>query len=374
MIRFTARGGGSAHLAGRLPLAALCAALGLTAVSETDARSARVPLCVGLTVVSAIDDPKGDYESIVRVTALTPKAIELSANADRPVRSSIQRITARRTVLREDFERASFIMHYFSTNGPQTIPGSTALGPSRAVLRALKTTGTAEISLLDPVAASLPPDQMRDYLWPFTLQRVGMTTVAVTVNGAVVELPVIHARGSHIGDRLEVFYLDDDANPLGLVSRFSSGPQDRNALENRLVRISFECDPEIASASGETRIERALREGGRADVYDIFFDFNSDRIRELSEPTLREIADILKRHPDWKLRIEGHTDSIAGDAYNLDLSQRRAAAVSAALTGRHGIAATRLATAGFGESRPKDRNDTLEGRARNRRVELVRQR
>ena len=74
----------------------------------------------------------------------------------------------------------------------------------------------------------------------------------------------------------------------------------------------------------------------------------------------------------WKLGIGGHTDSIASDAYNLDLSTRRAAAVKAALTTSYAVDPQRLTTAGYGESRPKDRNDTLEGRARNRRVELVR--
>jgi outer membrane protein OmpA-like peptidoglycan-associated protein len=240
------------------------------------------------------------------------------------------------------------------------------------VLRALKTKGTADISLLDPVAVSMSPDEMRQYLWPFTLQRVATTVLPVTVNGTLVELPAIHARGSYMGDRLDVFYLDDESHPLGLMSRFSSGPHD-GGRENRLVRISFDCAPVPGAATGQSRIERALLEGRRVDVYDIFFDFNSDRIRQLSEPTLAEIAGVLQRHPDWTLAIEGHTDSVASDTYNLELSQRRAAAVKAALTERYRIDAARLTTAGFGESRPRDRNDTLEGRARNRRVELVRQ-
>jgi outer membrane protein OmpA-like peptidoglycan-associated protein len=334
--------------------------------------SPRIPLCAGLTVVSAIEDPSGDYESIVRVGSITPTSIELDINADRPINSVVRRLVGKRTVLREDLERASFIMHHWSTDGPRTIPGSTALGPSRAVLRALKTKGTADISLLDPIAASMSPEEMRQYLWPFTLQRVATTVVPVTVNGALVDLPAIHARGSYMGDRLDAFFLDDESNPLGLMSRFSSGPHDRGR-ENRLVRVSFDCVPASGAASGVSRIEHALLEGGRVDIHDIFFDFNSDRIRQLSEPTLREIAEVLKRHPDWTLGIEGHTDSVASDAYNQELSQRRAAAVKAALTERYGINPGRLSTAGFGESRPRERNDTLEGRARNRRVELVRQ-
>jgi outer membrane protein OmpA-like peptidoglycan-associated protein len=78
------------------------------------------------------------------------------------------------------------------------------------------------------------------------------------------------------------------------------------------------------------------------------------------------------RHPDWKLSVEGHTDGIASDSYNLYLSRKRAAAVKTALVTRYGTAEGRLTTAGFGKTHPRDTNDTLAGRARNRRVELVR--
>ena len=81
---------------------------------------------------------------------------------------------------------------------------------------------------------------------------------------------------------------------------------------------------------------------------------------------------MLKTHPDWKLQVDGHTDGVGNDAANLDLSKRRSAAVKAALVGRYGIADGRLSTAGHGESSPQATNDTAEGRARNRRVELSR--
>jgi outer membrane protein OmpA-like peptidoglycan-associated protein len=123
--------------------------------------------------------------------------------------------------------------------------------------------------------------------------------------------------------------------------------------------------------AGSDALERELSDTGRADVYDIYFSFNKDTIRPESEPTLKAIAAVLKKHPAWRLSIQGHTDNIAGDAYNLDLSKRRAASVKDALVKRYAIAVPRLATNGFGKTRPKDTNDTLEGRARNRRVELV---
>ena len=124
--------------------------------------------------------------------------------------------------------------------------------------------------------------------------------------------------------------------------------------------------------SSLSTLEKSLQEHGRADIYSIYFSFNSDVIREESEPTLKEIAALMRRHPDWKLSVHGHTDNIASDRYNLDLSRGRAAAVMKALTGKYGVDAARLAYSGHGESNPKDSNDTLEGRARNRRVELVR--
>jgi outer membrane protein OmpA-like peptidoglycan-associated protein len=104
-----------------------------------------------------------------------------------------------------------------------------------------------------------------------------------------------------------------------------------------------------------------------------YFDFAGAVIKPESEPVLKAIAGVMEKHPAWKLNVEGHTDNIGGDEYNLELSKQRAAAVKAALVARYHVAADRLATAGYGASRPKDTNDTLEGRARNRRVELVRQ-
>ena len=81
---------------------------------------------------------------------------------------------------------------------------------------------------------------------------------------------------------------------------------------------------------------------------------------------------MLGRRADWRISIEGHTDSVGTEPYNMDLSARRAAAVREALVRAHGIASGRIRTAGFGESRPREPNATPEGRARNRRVELVR--
>jgi len=127
-----------------------------------------------------------------------------------------------------------------------------------------------------------------------------------------------------------------------------------------------------AGSAGGQEIEKSLKEKGRVDVYGIYFDFDRDVLRPESEPVLRQIADAMNANPTWKLYVNGHTDSVGGDAHNLDLSNRRAAAVKQALVAQYRIDPSRLTPKGYGATQPKESNDTLEGRARNRRVELVR--
>jgi outer membrane protein OmpA-like peptidoglycan-associated protein len=170
---------------------------------------------------------------------------------------------------------------------------------------------------------------------------------------------------------------------------------DRNTL--RVIKISSRCTASAGTPAGggggggagtgaghlpgggaagggnDSALEKALENTGKVDIYSIYFSFNSAVIREESEPTLTDIADVLRRHPAWKIGVNGHTDAVGGDQPNLDLSKRRAAAVKDALVKRYGVEASRLATSGSGKSQPRDTNDTLERRARNRRVELVRQ-
>jgi outer membrane protein OmpA-like peptidoglycan-associated protein len=88
---------------------------------------------------------------------------------------------------------------------------------------------------------------------------------------------------------------------------------------------------------------------------------------------LNQIAAILHKNPDWKLSVSGYTDNIGDDAFNLDLSKRRAAAVKDSLVAKYKATAENLTTDGYGSSHPVASNDTIEGRARNRRVELQRQ-
>ncbi|HET7602091.1 MAG TPA: OmpA family protein [Gemmatimonadales bacterium] len=362
--------------------AALLAASLALSPSAADGQTPRsVPLCPGLTLVTAVNGPEGDYESIKTIASADARGIAVTYSAQVPTKNgSLRNWNMRRVMLREDLGAATFYAHYFHSNGSDTIPGSTTLGVSTAVLRSLKRTGTAEITLVEGGNYGFPADRSKapnlyDYEETWKLRRVGTEPVRVTVNDSMVALPAVHARGSYLGAQVDFWFLDDEENPLTLAYGFASGGDALSEAWNlRTVKIAWHCTGSSRTASEERilRLERALREQHRAVVYDLFFDFNSERIRPESEPTLRDIAEVLRRNPDWTLSIEGHTDNVASERYNLELSGRRAAAVKAALATRLRIAGTRLSTAGFGEASPRDRNDTLEGRARNRRVELVR--
>lgn len=99
------------------------------------------------------------------------------------------------------------------------------------------------------------------------------------------------------------------------------------------------------------------------------FDFDKSNIRADATPVLTEAAAVLKENAALKVSVEGHTDAKGTDDYNLKLSMRRAAAVKAFLV-QEGVAESRLSTRGLGESQPVASNDTDDGRAQNRRVEL----
>ncbi len=105
----------------------------------------------------------------------------------------------------------------------------------------------------------------------------------------------------------------------------------------------------------------------------IRFDVNSANIKEESYELLNQYGSVLqKTHPDAKLIVEGHTDSMGSDDYNETLSRERAKAVKDYLITRFGISAERLQVKGAGEGRPLSSNDTDKGRSQNRRVEFIR--
>jgi outer membrane protein OmpA-like peptidoglycan-associated protein len=129
------------------------------------------------------------------------------------------------------------------------------------------------------------------------------------------------------------------------------------AIENKMVD------------AGE--MAKGLREKGHIALYGIYFDTDKAVIKPESRPTLEEIAKLLRAQPQLNVVIVGHTDSQGTYDYNMELSRRRAEAVAAELAKSYKIAAARLRTAGVGFLAPIGSNASDDGRALNRRVELV---
>ncbi len=113
-----------------------------------------------------------------------------------------------------------------------------------------------------------------------------------------------------------------------------------------------------------------LNKSGHVAVYGINFETGKAGITEDSGKVLEQVQKLLADNADLKLRIEGHTDDAGKAKANLDLSKKRAAAVKEWLV-KHGVEAARLTTEGYGSSKPVGDNKTDEGKAKNRRVELV---
>jgi OmpA-OmpF porin, OOP family len=116
---------------------------------------------------------------------------------------------------------------------------------------------------------------------------------------------------------------------------------------------------------------RTIESTGRIALYGIFFDTDKTDLKSESTPTLTEISQMMKTNPKLAILVVGHTDKQGAYEYNIDLSRRRADAVVKALAENYGVDAKRMRGAGVGMLAPAATNDTDEGRAKNRRVEIV---
>jgi outer membrane protein OmpA-like peptidoglycan-associated protein len=134
-------------------------------------------------------------------------------------------------------------------------------------------------------------------------------------------------------------------------------------------------EPAVAESGKVTVDARAISEGlqrdGRIALYGVHFDTNKAVLREDSSEQLESMAKALKEAPAMKVFIVGHTDNQGDHEANMLLSQKRAKAVAESLSAKHGIAPARLLARGVADLSPISSNAAEEGRARNRRVELV---
>lgn len=163
-------------------------------------------------------------------------------------------------------------------------------------------------------------------------------------------------------------YLDDTRllnipnitdNPTGITLSVNHAKQDKNQFIKN-VRI----------AKGAVPLYDKVLTDGKFVTTGIKFDVNKATIKPESMGTINYVVKMMQDNPDWRFSVEGHTDSDGGDDTNQILSEKRAESVRGELI-KLGIAADRLTSKGWGESKPMTANDTPEGKAQNRRVEFV---
>lgn len=339
------------------------------------------PMSVEIVLVDTWRRSSGDVESITHATPAENGSVRVT-NASRGFASDDdtegKASVRNRTLCAVDLADSTIFNTGFGDGYPEIFPGTTEFSLSTATLHLLRTTGEAPLDYVQYEFRS-PPGLYIPFQFSGTLRRVETSDVPypMIVDGQSVTVAAVHAKGIFefsgpeslreevLPDKIkqmgEFYLLDDESKPISLLYKF--GPH----FQIQVVSINYPTHPQV------NPLEHQLLTGKHAVVYGIYFDFNSDRLRPESQPVLNEIADAMSHNPDWKLTIDGHTDNIGGDVKNLDLSQRRAESVRRALVEQYRLSAARMMTSGYGASRPVDSNDTLSGRARNRRVELTRQ-
>ena len=363
-----------------------------------------IPLVQDLIVTGVISGKYGDLESMRTVSVVSSKSITTILSGDTIVKvpppgSSdppvIKQASGTRVIDVPDLASAHHLMHIFAIGKTEHFPGSTAVTVSTEVLNQLRADQTVPFDfqndVVDMLAQSLTGhatiSEALIYwnghsMYKCPLQRVEPTDLAipVLVNDVRVQLPAIHAKCdlSDQGEQAHFYILDQPSNPIILATQV--GPFE---ARSQMIKITFPLPGALPNSSGAgagssgagagSPMEKDLAAKKPVEIYGIYFDFASDQIKPESEAVLKQIAAILQRNPDWKLSVGGHTDNIGDANFNLGLSQRRAAAVKNALVTRYKISPDRLTTSGYGATQPIETNATMEGRARNRRVELQRQ-
>ena len=308
---------------------------------------------IGGAVTTSFSNTFGpDADATVTFISLTPAVLGVNYNSTRG-------LIVQRDIRIADRETARTYVLGYAQNMPQTIPGTSSLGISGAALVELRTTGRTALSLIYDAKMSKIDGEL-------TLTQKDIK-IPLLIEDQLVQVPAVRAAGTFVvGDKRGVgdfYFLDNKNNPMMLEStiQFSWEKQPR---AERITRVA-------AGASMRSAMEQALGTVRKYDLYGIHFDFDKATVRSDSNGLLGEIAVTLKNNPSWRLQINGHTDSIGEAGYNQSLSAQRAASVATAIVAQ-GVPADRLTTGGFGATQPKSDNATLQGRALNRRVELIR--
>lgn len=293
-----------------------------------------------------------DADARAEIVSITPEVVSLQY-------SSTRGLFTRRDVLVRDWQTARTYVLGHSARMPQVIPGSTSLGISSAVLKELRSTGRAGLTLIH--------SEKLDRIECNLVTTAVDIRVPVIIEDRIFDVPSVQARvncgsGNRTGSGQFVF-ANDVNNPVLIESTLNFSWEQRP----RTVRVTRV----VAGLGLQAEMRHALDTLGTYDVYGLLFDFDSAQLRPETAQLVREIALMLQQNPTWTILIAGHTDSTGGADHNMRLSRQRADSVKQALIS-NGVAANRLQSVGHGMSKPKADNSTLAGRAINRRVEFSR--
>jgi outer membrane protein OmpA-like peptidoglycan-associated protein len=400
----------------RQPLG-LFLSLGALAAAEAQAPAGRIPMGTGAAIVQTLSAVGADRESVHRVRLASDSGLhyewvleEVHDNGD-TLRQEIRYLEAW-----ADLADAKRLRMLYDVNAPEAHPGYTLRALSRATYRRLREGKPDSVQVMDgvdpPTAAQFrslgigggrsTPVRWRGALAPAT---PGTVPFPVLLNGHRVQLPALHLRGDFTARQgrwqPQLWVLADSAYPL-ILKWIGHFMEPGNVLQTTRIDLPFQSAPADGAGSGgdvllvgrqglgparevevgapagagaaaaAAVIERELAASCRVELPGIYFAFNSAHLAPASDRAIATLADILARHPDWTATLEGHTDSIGTAEANKALSERRVEAVRTRLVDRYQVNPTRLRVTGYGAARPREPNGTIEGRARNRRVELVR--
>jgi OmpA-OmpF porin, OOP family len=178
---------------------------------------------------------------------------------------------------------------------------------------------------------------------------------------------------SHTDARYGAYTIDDTyvaVYAVAFENGFTKHPIEKGQVAVQVDIIEAKSMEQKMITVSASEMEKQIEASGKVALYGIYFDFNRAEIKPESEPTLKEIATLMQSKNDLKILVVGHTDNIGTFESNKTLSQKRAEAVVTSLAGK-GVNQKRMFPVGVSFAAPVATNSTEEGRAKNRRVELV---
>ena len=337
-----------------------------------------LPPVAGLSLVQTLTTPEGDRESVHTVREATPRGLRWTWTLVEVHETDTVRQSFKYAELNDDLAGALRFRAFQDTKAAEEQPGYTMHAISRAVYKKIRAEGsdTFQIMAVEGAGGGILGfgPRVTPVRWVGRLTAVSRTPepFPLLVNGRRVEVPALRLHGKLTARgntwEPELWVLADSVYPL-LLKWVGAHRQAGNVLQT--IRVDLPTEAGGAGTGAGQEMEKALVTGCRADLPGVYFGFNRADLDEASDRAITAAAEMLKKHPDWVVTLEGHTDSIGGAAANKVLSERRVAAVRERLIARQ-VPGARLKTAGFGSTKPRESNGTIEGRARNRRVELVR--